>query len=214
MRDVCFIADVAVLPRWMKVSQALDYVAGVHPRFDRAKAEGFLAKTTIKRGSRVKDLSKGMVTQLHLALVMAIDAKLLVLDEPTLGLDLLYRKQFYDALLNEYFDGTRTIVVTTHQVEEIQHVVTDLMFVNHGRIVLDCSMDAMDDRYAEVMVGPEHVVAARALKPLYERQVFGRSVLLFDGVDRGVLAELGEVRTPSIADLFVAVMGETQGVAR
>jgi len=214
MRDVCFIADVAVLPRWMKVSQVLDYVAGVHPRFDRVKAEGFLAKTTIKRGSRVKDLSKGMVTQLHLALVMAIDAKLLVLDEPTLGLDLLYRKQFYDALLNEYFDGTRTIVVTTHQVEEIQHVVTDLMFVNHGRIVLDCSMDAMDDRYAEVMVGPEHVMAARALKPLYERQVFGRSVMLFDGVDRGVLAGLGELRTPSIADLFVAVMGETQGVAR
>ena len=214
MRDVCFIADVAVLPRWMKVSQALDYVAGVHPRFDRARAEGFLAKTTIKRGSRVKDLSKGMVTQLHLALVMAIDAKLLVLDEPTLGLDLLYRKQFYDALLNEYFNGTRTIVVTTHQVEEIQHVVTDLMFVNHGRIVLDCSMDAMDDRYAEVMVGPEHVMAARALKPLYERQVFGRSVMLFDGVDRGVLAELGEVRTPSIADLFVAMMTETQGVAR
>ena len=214
MRDVCFIADVAVLPRWMKVSQALDYVAGVHPRFDRAKAEGFLAKTTIKRGSRVKDLSKGMVTQLHLALVMAIDAKLLVLDEPTLGLDLLYRKQFYDALLNEYFDGTRTIVVTTHQVEEIQHVVTDLMFVNHGRIVLDCSMDAMDVRYAEVMVGPEHVAAARFLKPLYERQVFGRSVMLFDGVDRGVLAELGEVRTPSIADLFVAMMTETQGVAR
>ena len=214
MRDVCFIADVAVLPRWMKVSQALDYVAGVHPRFDRAKAEGFLAKTTIKRGSRVKDLSKGMVTQLHLALVMAIDAKLLVLDEPTLGLDLLYRKQFYDALLNEYFDGTRTIVVTTHQVEEIQHVVTDLMFVNHGRIVLDCSMDTLDVRYAEVMVGPEHAAAARALKPLYERQVFGRSVMLFDGVDRGVLVGLGEVRTPSIADLFVAVMGETQGVAR
>jgi ABC-2 type transport system ATP-binding protein len=214
MRDVCFIADVAVLPRWMKVSQAVDYVAGVHPRFDRVKAEGFLAKTTIKRGSRVKDLSKGMVTQLHLALVMAIDAKLLVLDEPTLGLDLLYRKQFYDALLNEYFDGTRTIVVTTHQVEEIQHVVTDLMFVNHGRIVLDCSMDAMDDRYAEVMVGPEHVAAARALKPLYERQVFGRSVMLFDGVDREALAELGEARTPSIADLFVAMMTETQGVAR
>ena len=214
MRDVCFIADVAVLPRWMKVSQALDYVAGVHPRFDRTKAEGFLAKTTIKRGSRVKDLSKGMVTQLHLALVMAIDAKLLVLDEPTLGLDLLYRKQFYDALLNEYFDGTRTIVVTTHQVEEIQHVVTDLMFVNHGRIVLDCSMDTLDVRYAEVMVGPEHAAAARALKPLYERQVFGRSVMLFDGVDRGVLVGLGEVRTPSIADLFVAVMGETQGVAR
>jgi ABC-2 type transport system ATP-binding protein len=214
MRDVCFIADVAVLPRWMKVSQALDYVAGVHPRFDRAKAEGLLAKTTIRRGSRVKDLSKGMVTQLHLALVMAIDAKLLVLDEPTLGLDLLYRKQFYDSLLNEYFDGQRTIVVTTHQVEEIQNVVTDLMFVNRGRIVLDCGMDEVESRYAEVMVGPEHVAAARALKPVQERQVFGRSVMLFDGAPREAVAEFGEVRTPSIADLFVAVMGETQGVAR
>src|SRR5258706_4220725 len=162
MRDVCFIADVAVLPRWMLVSQALDYVAGVHPRFDRAKAEAFLAKTDIKLTSKVRELSKGMVTQLHLALVMAIDAKLLVLDEPTLGLDLLYRKQFYDSLLNDYFDRSRTIVVTTHQVEDVQHVLTDLMFINRGRIVLQCSMEEFDSRYVEVMVNPEHVAAARA----------------------------------------------------
>ena len=217
MRDVCFIADVAVLPRWMKVSQALDYVAGVHPRFDRAKAEAFLAKTDIKRASLVRQLSKGMVTQLHLALVMAIDAKLLVLDEPTLGLDLLYRKQFYDTLLNDYFDGTRTIVVTTHQVEEVQHILTDLMFINHGRIVLSCSMEDFETRYLEVMVRPEHVDAARTLKPIHERQVFGRSLMLFDSVDRERLGSLGEVRTAGIADLFVAVMGghgvQTQGVS-
>jgi len=208
MRDVCFIADVAVLPRWLKVSQAIDYVAGVHPRFDRAKADAFLTKTSIKRTSRVGELSKGMVTQLHLALVMAIDAKLLVLDEPTLGLDLLYRKQFYDSLLNEYFDGSRTIVVTTHQVEEVQHVLTDLMFIQRGRIVLDCTMEAFEARYQEVMVHPEQVAAARALKPIHERQVFGRSVLMFDGVNHQQLEELGEVRTPSIADLFVALMGD------
>ena len=214
MRDVCFIADVAVLPRWLRVSQAIDYVAGVHPRFDRAKAESFLTKTSIKRTSRVGELSKGMVTQLHLALVMAIDAKLLVLDEPTLGLDLLYRKQFYDSLLNEYFDGSRTIVVTTHQVEEVQHVLTDLMFIQRGRIVLDCTMEAFEARYQEVMVHPEHVAAARALRPIHERQIFGRSVLLFDGINHHQLEELGEVRTPSIADLFVALMGDkTSNVA-
>jgi len=207
MRDVCFIADVAVLPRWLRVWQALDYVAGVHPRFDRAKAEAFLAKTAIKRGSKVRELSKGMVTQLHLALVMAIDARLLVLDEPTLGLDILYRKQFYDALLNDYFDGSRTIVVTTHQVEEIQHVITDLAFIDRGRIVLRCSMDDFERRYAEVLVHPAHAAAAQALKPIYERQVFGRSLLLFASVDRERLAALGEVRTPSIADLFIAVVG-------
>jgi ABC-2 type transport system ATP-binding protein len=214
MRDVSFIADVAVLPRWIRVSQLLDYVAGVHPRFDRAKAEGFLGKTTIKRTSKVRQLSKGMVAQLHLAIVMAIDAKLLVLDEPTLGLDILYRKQFYDSLLNDYFDRTRTIVVTTHQVEEIQDVLTDLMFIDRGRIVLECSMEEFEARYLEVMVNPEHLAAARAFKPMHERPVFGRSVLLFDHVDRGQLAALGEVRRPSIADLFVAVMsnkaGETQ----
>jgi ABC-2 type transport system ATP-binding protein len=208
MRDVCFIADVAVLPRWLRVSQALDYVAGVHPRFVREKAETFLARTSIKRTSKIRELSKGMVTQLHLALVMAIDAKLLVLDEPTLGLDLLYRKQFYDSLLNEYFDGSRTIVVTTHQVEEVQHVLTDVMFIQRGRIVLDSSMEAVEARYQEVMVHPEQVAAARALKPMHERQLFGRSVLLFDGVDRQQLAPLGELHTPSIADLFVALMGD------
>jgi ABC-2 type transport system ATP-binding protein len=206
MRDVSFIADVAVLPRWIRVSQLLDYVAGVHPRFDRAKAEGFLMKTTIKRGSKVRHLSKGMVAQLHLALVMAIDAKLLVLDEPTLGLDILYRKQFYDSLLNDYFDRSRTIVVTTHQVEEIQDVLTDLMFIDRGRIVLECSMEEFESRYAEVMVHPDRLAGARSLKPMHERQVFGRSVLLFENVDRGQLAALGDVRTPSIADLFVAVM--------
>jgi ABC-2 type transport system ATP-binding protein len=214
MRDVCFIADVAVLPRWMRVSQALDYVAGVHPRFDRAKAEGFLAKTVIKRASKIRELSKGMVTQLHLALVMAIDARLLVLDEPTLGLDILYRKQFYDSLLNDYFDRSRTIVVTTHQVEEVQHILTDVMFINRGRIVLDCSMEEFESRYLEVMVHPEHVAAARALKPIHERQVFGRSILLFDHADRDQLAALGEVRTPGIADLFVAVMGNKAGEAQ
>jgi ABC-2 type transport system ATP-binding protein len=214
MTDVCFIADVAVLPRWMKVSQAVDYVEGVHPRFDRAKAEAFLAKTSIKRTSKVRELSKGMLTQLHLALVMAIDAKLLVLDEPTLGLDLLYRKQFYETLLNDYFDKSRTIVVTTHQVEEIQDILTDLMFIDRGRIVLNTSMEDLDRRYTEVMVGPEQLSAARGLGPIRERQVFGRSVLLFDGVDRARLTPLGEVRTPSIADLFVALIGgQAKGAA-
>src|SRR5882757_3316203 len=218
MRDVSFIADVSVLPRWIRVSQLLDYVAGVHPRFDRAKAEKFLTRTTIKRTSKVRELSKGMVAQLHLAIVMAIDARLLVLDEPTLGLDILYRKQFYDSLLNDYFDRSRTIVVTTHQVEEIQDVLTDLMFINRGRIVLSCSMEEFETRYVELMVLPEKVGAARALKPMHERQVLGRSILLFDGVERQQLAGLGDARTPSIADLFVAVMGTqsgaTQGAAR
>jgi ABC-2 type transport system ATP-binding protein len=206
MRDVSFIADVAVLPRWIRVSQLLAYMGGVHPRFDRAKAESFLRKTEIKRTSKVRQLSKGMVAQLHLALVMAIDAKLLVLDEPTLGLDILYRKQFYESLLNDYFDHSRTIVVTTHQVEEIQDVLTDLMFINHGRIVLACSMEEFESRYVEVMLHPDHVDGARSLKPMHERQVFGRRVMLFEDVDRGQLAALGEVRRPSIADLFVAVM--------
>jgi ABC-2 type transport system ATP-binding protein len=214
MTDVCFIADVAVLPRWMKVSQAVDYVEGVHPRFDRAKAEAFLTKTSIKRTSRVRELSKGMLTQLHLALVMAIDAKLLVLDEPTLGLDLLYRKSFYDTLLNDYFDKSRTIVVTTHQVEEIQDILTDLMFIDRGKIVLESSMEALDARYTEVMVGPDQLTAARSFGPVRERQVFGRTVLLFDGVDRARLTPLGEVRTPSIADLFVALIGgQAKGAA-
>jgi ABC-2 type transport system ATP-binding protein len=212
MRDVSFIADVAVLPRWLGVSQALDYVAGVHPRFDCAKAESFLAKTAIRRASKVRELSKGMVAQLHLALVMAIDAKLLVLDEPTLGLDILYRKQFYDSLLNDYFDGRRTILVTTHQVEEIQNVITDLMFINRGRIVLACSMEEFESRYLEVAVHPGQAAAARALKPIHERQVLGRSILLFDRAEREKLAAHGDVRTPSIADVFVAVMGNQAGV--
>ncbi|HTK94229.1 MAG TPA: ABC transporter ATP-binding protein [Terriglobales bacterium] len=206
MRDVCFIADVAVLPRWIKVSQALDYLAGVHPRFDRAKAEGFLAKTTIQRSSKVRELSKGMVTQLHLALVMAIDARLLVLDEPTLGLDILFRKQFYDTLLGDYFDRARTIIIATHQVEEIQHVLTDLVFIDRGRIVFNRTMDDVEARYVELAVRPEQLAAARALKPISERDALGRRVLLFDAADRAQLAALGEVRTPSIADLFVAVM--------
>jgi ABC-2 type transport system ATP-binding protein len=223
MRDVCFIADVAVLPRWMRVSQALDYVEGVHPRFDRAKAEALLAKTTIKHTSKIRHLSKGMVAQLHLALVMAIDARLLVLDEPTLGLDILFRKQFYDSLLNDYFDRSRTILVTTHQVEELQHILTDLMFIDRGRIVLNRSMEEIESRYVEVMVHPGQVAAARALKPMYEREVFGRSILLFDlkpdpgvnsNIDRQQLAALGEARTPSITDLFVAVMGNQSGMAQ
>ncbi len=206
MRDVCFIADVAVLPRWLKVHQAVEYVAGVHPRFDRAKAQRLLAKTAIRYDNKVRELSKGMVAQLHLALVMAIDARLLVLDEPTLGLDILYRKQFYDTLLDEYFDGTRTILVTTHQVDEIQNVLTDVMFINGGRIVLNTSMEAFETRYTEVSVRPENVAAARAMRPVYERQSLGTPVMLFDGADRAQLATLGDVRTPGIADVFVAMM--------
>ena len=207
MRDVCFIADVAVLPRWLRVADGLDYLTGVHPRFRREKAESFLAKTDFKTTHKVRQLSKGMVTQLHLALVMAIDARLLVLDEPTLGLDMLYRKQFYDSLINDYFDATRTIVVTTHHVEEIQDVLTDVMFINRGRIVLESSMEDFEKRYTQVMVSPDRIDEAYALKPIHERQVFGRSILLFDRGDRQQLAALGEVRTPSIADVFLAVMG-------
>lgn len=206
MREVSFIADVAVLPRWVAVSDLLDYVEGVHPRFDRAKAEGFLARTSIKYGSKVRHLSKGMVAQLHLAIVMAIDARLLVLDEPTLGLDILYRKQFYDTLLNDYFDHTRTIVVTTHQVDEIHDVLTDVIFLNHGRIALQCRMEEFEERYVEVMVDPPQLTAARALTPIQERVVFGRSVLLFEGRPRDQLANLGELRRPSIAEVFVAVL--------
>ena len=218
MRDVCFIADVAVLPRWITVAQLLDYVAGIHPRFNRAKAEGFLAKTSIHHGRKVRELSKGMVAQLHLSVVMAIDARLLVLDEPTLGLDILFRKQFYDSLLGDYFDATRTILVTTHQVEEVQHVLTDLVFIDRGRIALRCSMEEFEMRYLEVVVLPENLTAARMLKPISERQSLGRAVMLFDGVERQRLAALGEARTPSIADLFVAVIGrqakQAQGAAQ
>lgn len=214
MRDVCSISDVAMLPRWARTSQLLDYVAGVHPRFDPVKAKAFLAKTSIALDSKVREMSKGMVTQLHLAIVMAIDARLLVLDEPTLGLDILYRKQFYDSLLTDYYDRSRTIIVTTHQVDEIQDVLTDVMFIHHGRIVFSCSMEEFESRYVEVTVNPEQASAARALKPIHERRVFGRSVLLFEGVDRQRLAALGEVRKPSIADLFVAMLGNHAGEAQ
>ena len=214
MNDIAFIADVAVLPRWIRVEQAVDFVAGVHPRFDRAKADAFLARTTIKRHSRVRELSKGMVTQLHLALVMAIDAKLLVLDEPTLGLDLLYRKAFYDALLNDYFDGERTILITTHQVEEIEHILTDILFIERGRIVLDRRMEDIEARYTELLVRPEAITEARSYGPIHERQVFGRPLMIFDGVDRARLSPLGEARTPNIADLFVALMGGESGLGR
>jgi len=214
MRDVCFIADVAVLPRWMRVSQALDYVAGVHPRFDRAKAEAFLAKTTIGPTSKVRELSKGMVTQLHLAVVMAIDARLLVLDEPTLGLDILSRKAFYDSLLNDYFERTRTVVVATHQVEEVEHVLTDLMFIDRGRVVFSRSMEDVESQYREVLVHPDTLAAARALNPIHERQGVGRSILLFEGLERQQLAALGDVRTPSVADLFVAIMSSRRGQAQ
>jgi ABC-2 type transport system ATP-binding protein len=214
MCDVCFISDVAVLPRWIRVSQAIDYIAGVHPRFDRAKAEDFLSRTTINRASKVRELSKGMVVQLHLALVMAIDARLLVLDEPTLGLDILYRKQFYDSLLNDYFDRTRTILLTTHQVEEVEHVLTDVMFIDRGRIVFNRSMEELEARYLEVSVRPEQLAVARALKPMHEREVLGRSILLFDHVDRQQLAVLGDVRTAGLADLFVAVLGNQAGQAK
>jgi ABC-2 type transport system ATP-binding protein len=209
MQNVCFIADVAVLPRWLRVGDAVDFVAGVHPRFSREKCEAFLARTKIKHTQRVRELSKGMIVQLHLALVMAIDAKLLVLDEPTLGLDILYRKEFYESLLNDYFDQEKTILVTTHQIEEIERILTDLMFIKDGRIVLDASMEAVGERYAEVMVAPDKADAARALKPLSERHIFGKSVFLFDGVDQAHLAALGELHKPSVADLFVATMKGT-----
>lgn len=214
MRDVAFIADIAVLPRWFRVSQALDYVAGVHPRFDRVKAEGFLEKTAVRRTSKVRELSKGMLAQLHLALVMAIDAALLVLDEPTLGLDIAYRKSFYDSLLSDYLDRSRTILLTTHHVEEIQYVITDLTFINVGRIALSCTMEEFDSRYRELTVNPGHLHAARELRPIHERQVFGRDILLFDGVDPARLAAHGDVRTPGVADLFVAVMDRSAGEAR
>ena len=208
MHEVCFIADVAVLPRWMRVRQALDYMAGVHPRFDRARAEGFLGRTTIRRDSLVRELSKGMVTQLHLALVMAIDARLLVLDEPTLGLDLLYRKSFFDALLSDYVDHSRTIILSTHDVHEIQHVLTDVVFLDRGRVALGATMEEIEARFVEVLAVEDRLAAARALRPVYERRMFGRTSLLFDGVDRDALTPLGDLRTPSLADLFIALLGD------
>jgi ABC-2 type transport system ATP-binding protein len=207
MKEVCFIADVAVLPRWIKVSQALDFVAGVHPRFNRKRAEEFLARTDIRMDRRVRQLSKGMVTQLHLALILAIDAKLLVLDEPTLGLDLLFRRSFYDNLLNDYFNGERTILVTTHQVEEIENILTDVLFIQHGKIVLSSSMETLGERFVQLVPAAGNTDAARALKPFYEREIFGRVAMLFDGRAEAELAALGETRVPSVADLFVAMMG-------
>jgi len=209
MQQVCFIADVAVLPRWLRVADAVDFVGGVHPRFSREKCEAFLARTKIKPTQRVRELSKGMIVQLHLALVMAIDAKLLVLDEPTLGLDILYRKEFYQTLIGDYFDEEKTILVTTHQIEEVEHILTDLVFIRDGRLVLNATMDQVGERFAEVMVNPDKADAARALKPMYERQIFGKSIFLFDGADRARLAELGELHKPSVADLFVATMKGT-----
>ena len=210
MNDICFIADVAVLPRWIRVREAIDFVAGVHPRFDRAKCERFLANTQLHPKLRVREMSKGMIVQLHLALVMAIDARLLVLDEPTLGLDILYRKQFYQRLLEDYFDEEKTILVTTHQVEEIEHILTDVMFIRDGKIVLDAPMDTLGERYTEVLVNADRVEAARALKPVDERALpFGKTVMLFDGADAARLGELGETRTPGLADLFVATMKGT-----
>jgi ABC-2 type transport system ATP-binding protein len=209
MEQVCFIADVAVLPRWLRVREAVDFVAGVHPKFDRAKADRYLAHTKLKPDMKVKQMSKGMIVQLHLALVMAIDAKLLVLDEPTLGLDIIYRKQFYQNLLEDYFDEDKTIIVTTHQVEEIEHILSDLMFIREGKIILSASMDEVAERFTEVMVPAENVEAARALKPLDERQVFGKSVMLFDGASKQQVAALGETRNVGVADLFVATMKGT-----
>jgi ABC-2 type transport system ATP-binding protein len=210
MHDVCFIADVAVLPKWLRVSQALDFVAGVHPRFERARALEFLRKTDIRMSHRVSELSKGMVTQLHLALILAIDARLLVLDEPTLGLDLLFRRQFYDTLLNDYFDKQRTIVLTTHQVEEIENILTDVIFINHGRIVMNSPVESLSERYLQVLASADQAQQARALQPFYEREVFGRYALFFENQSAQTLSRYGEVRTPSIADLFVAKM---QGAA-
>jgi ABC-2 type transport system ATP-binding protein len=209
MREVSFIADVAVLPRWLRVGQALELVAGVHARFNRARAMEFLRRTDIRLRSRVRELSKGMVTQLHLALILAIDARLLVLDEPTLGLDLLYRRQFYDTLLNDYFDKERTIVVTTHQVEEIENLFTDVIFIRQGRVLLDSSIEALAERYVQLTVTPENAARARALQPISEREVFGRVVMIFEGRPAAHLAPLGELGTPSIADLFVAKMEAT-----
>jgi ABC-2 type transport system ATP-binding protein len=209
MEQVCFIADVAVLPRWLRVDQAIDFVAGVHPKFDRAKAQRYIAHTKLSPSMKVKQMSKGMIVQLHLALVMAIDARLLVLDEPTLGLDIIYRKQFYQNLLEDYFDEDKTIVVTTHQVEEIEHILSDLMFIRDGRIILSASMDEVGERFTEVMVPPDRIEAARALKPIDERQVFGKSVMLFDGVPKAQVAALGETQNVGVADLFVATMKGT-----
>jgi ABC-2 type transport system ATP-binding protein len=204
MQNICFIADVAVLPRWIKVSQLLEYVEAIHPNFSRKRAEAFLAETKVKSDAKVRQLSKGMVTQLHLSIIMSIDAKLLVLDEPTLGLDIIFRKEFYANLLTDYFDEERTILVTTHQVEEIENLLTDIMFIDEGRILLDATMDSLGDRYVEVATSGEQALTARGLGPIAENEMFGKFVFLFEDVDRQNLEGLGELRTPSVADLFVA----------
>jgi ABC-2 type transport system ATP-binding protein len=204
MRNICFIADVAVLPRWIRVKQLLDYVQAVHPNFSRKKAEVLLGKTKVSANAKVRELSKGMVTQLHLSIITAIDAKLLILDEPTLGLDIIFRKEFYGNLLNDYFDGERTIIITTHQVEEVEYLLTDVMFINDGRIILNSSMDEVPEQFTELMTSGDSADKARKLGPIFEREVFGKNILIFDGVDRAKLNEHGDVRTPDIADLFVA----------
>jgi ABC-2 type transport system ATP-binding protein len=206
MSEVCFIADAAVLPRWLSVEHAINYVAGVHPRFDRKRAEQVLATTDIRRGSRIGQLSKGMITQLHLALILAIDARLLVLDEPTLGLDLIYRRQFYDTLLNDYFDHQRTILLTTHQVEEVENLLTDVLFIDRGRVVLDATVDDLAERFLQLNVAAGKIEAARALKPFHVRELFGRTIMLFENRPASSFAGLGELRTPGIADLFAAKM--------
>jgi ABC-2 type transport system ATP-binding protein len=210
MQNICFIADVAVLPRWIKVTQLLDYVEAIHPNFSRSRAEELLKQTNVRAGAKVKELSKGMVTQLHLSIIMAIDAKLLVLDEPTLGLDILFRKEFYANLLNDYFDEERTILITTHQVEEIENLLTDIMFINDGKILLDSTMDSLGDKYLELMTSGEEVIKARGLGPIAESEMFGKSVMLFDGISRDHLEGLGEIRVPSVADLFVAKIKEAR----
>ena len=208
MEQVCFIADTAVLPRWMRVSQVLDYVTGVHPRFDRAQAEDFLRTTEVTLDRRIRDLSKGMNVQLHLALVMAIDAKLLILDEPTLGLDILFRKRFFEQLLNDYFDGERTIIISTHQVEEVQNILTDVMFMNHGRLVLQKHMSMIDEEFVEVHAVGEAAARAQEIPHIGKRSILGGKAFIYEGIDRDVLAPLGELRTPSVSDLFVAKVGE------
>lgn len=204
MQNICFIADIAVLPRWIRVTQLLDFIEAVHPRFSRSRAEELLSQTKVRSDAKVRELSKGMVTQFHLSIITAIDAKLLVLDEPTLGLDILFRKEFYGNLLNDYFDGERTILITTHQVEEIENLLTDIMFINDGKIVLDASMEDLPERYVELLASTENAEEARRLKPIYEREVFGKKVLMFEGINRDRLQGMGEVRTPGVADLFVA----------
>lgn len=204
MQNICFIADIAVLPRWIRVSQLLDFVAAVHPKFSRQASEKLLSETKISADAKVRQLSKGMVTQLHLSIITAIDAKLLILDEPTLGLDIIFRKEFYTRLLNDYFDDERTIIITTHQIEEIENLLTDLMFINNGRLILDTSMERVPEQFAELMASGDAAESARKLGPIFECEVFGKKVLTFEGVHREKLTPFGEVRTPNISDLFVA----------